>query len=80
MAKQSWSAKSYTEKPKASMLQRITTWLIPFVFTAPNQTAFTVKAGNKEYGLDGSTVASSAGPYSTSELTLKKKYRLLLGL
>ena len=77
MAKQSWSAKNYTEKPKSSLLSRITTWLVPFVFTAPNQTAFTVKAGNKDMGLDGSTVTSTAANYSTSELSLKKKYRLL---
>ena len=55
----------------SSSLQRDHTWVIPFTQTCDNETAFSLKAGTKDYALSGEV----PGETGTSELSLKKKYR-----
>jgi hypothetical protein len=71
-AQQNWSKKMDVSKNSQSNLVEDESWMIPFTFTAANQTSFVCKTGNKEYSLDGS---SSDFRNRTSELILKRKYR-----
>lgn len=70
-AKQNWSNLTL-ESATPSAQHKKPTWLIPLLYTAPNQTSFCFKAGNKDYGLAG---AGGSDPGSISELSLKRKYR-----
>ena len=73
ITKQKWSNEL---RPSLRALKELTTWILPFIFTAANQTSFNIKAGNKDYALDG--FAGEGKSVITSELVLKKKYRLVL--
>jgi hypothetical protein len=77
-AKQNWSRTRQSLRPDINYLNQVTTWLIPFVITSPNQTTMTFKSGNKSYGLSGATNEVGTGgstSYGTSEIALKRKYR-----
>jgi hypothetical protein len=73
VTKQKWSNEL---GPSSLSLKELTTWILSFMFTAANQTSFTIKAGNKDYALDGLTGEGRSA--TTSELVLKKKYRFLI--
>lgn len=74
-ARQVWSR----TEPTVDLSKQLTTWLLPFIFTLPNQTQFVAKAGNKSYGLSSNfpnTVGNGYGPtFGSTELALKRKYR-----
>ena len=66
-------------EPTVDLSKQLTTWLLPFIFTLPNQTQYVAKAGNKAYGLSSNfpnTVGNGYGPtFGSTELALKRKYR-----
>ena len=75
-AKQMWSkTHPSTQKRGIDLWKQITTWLLPFAMTTPDQTTFYVKAGNKEYGLAGISINENGTSTGISEIGLKKKYR-----
>ena len=74
-ARQVWAR----TEPTVDLSKQLTTWLLPFIFTLPNQTQYVAKAGNKAYGLSSNfpnTVGNGYGPtFGSTELALKRKYR-----
>lgn len=74
-ARQVWS----NTEPTVDLSRQVTTWLLPFIFTLPNQTTFVAKAGNKSYGLSANVPTANGNVYGptfgTSEASLKRKYR-----
>ncbi len=76
-AKQVWTASKKVLSKTIDCQQQLTTWLLPFILTTPIQTSFVVKAGNKSYGLAGSTTSDTGSTVSggLSEIALKRKYR-----